>query len=151
MTAIRLWKSRDSQERPHERLMVWRDAMSLVEAIYCLSHDFPDSERFGLTAQMRRAAISVPSNIAEGAARRSTAEYLRYLSMARGSLAELDTQLQIAARLQFGSPDTATLDLLNRTFARLNALIRTLDESRHLREPGALYESPLSNPQSHAR
>ncbi|MBB4727513.1 four helix bundle protein [Xanthomonas sp. WHRI 7065] len=125
--------------------------MSLVEAIYCLSHDFPDSERFGLTAQMRRAAISVPSNIAEGAARRSTAEYLRYLSMARGSLAELDTQLQIAARLQFGSPDTATLDLLNRTFARLNALIRTLDESRHLREPGALYESPLSNPQSHAR
>lgn len=131
--------------------MVWRDAMSLVEAIYCLSHDFPDSERFGLTAQMRRAAISVPSNIAEGAARRSTAEYLRYLSMARGSLAELDTQLQIAVRLQFGSPDTATLDLLNRTFARLNALIRTLDESRHLREPGALYESPLSNPQSHAR
>ncbi|MBB4598971.1 four helix bundle protein [Xanthomonas arboricola] len=125
--------------------------MSLVEAIYRLSHDFPDSERFGLTAQMRRAAISVPSNIAEGAARRSTAEYLRYLSMARGSLAELDTQLQIAARLQFGSPDTATLDLLNRTFARLNALIRTLDESRHLREPGALYESPLSNPQSHAR
>lgn len=131
--------------------MVWRDAMSLVEAIYRLSHDFPDSERFGRTAQMRRAAISVPSNIAEGAARRSTAEYLRYLSMARGSLAELDTQLQIAARLQFGSPDTATLDLLNRTFARLNALIRTLDESRHLREPGALYESPLSNPQSHAR
>ncbi|WP_374057840.1 four helix bundle protein [Xanthomonas sp. WHRI 6108] len=125
--------------------------MSLVEAIYRLSHDFPDSKRFGLTAQMRRAAISVPSNIAEGAARRSTAEYLRYLSMARGSLAELDTQLQIAARLQFGSPDTATLDLLNRTFARLNALIRTLDESRHLREPGALYESPLSNPQSHAR
>lgn len=131
--------------------MVWRDAMSLVEAIYRLSHDFPDSERFGLTAQMRRAAISVPSNIAEGAARRSTADYLRYLSIARGSLAELDTQLQIATRLQFGSPDTATLDLLNRTFARLNALIRTLDESRHLREPGALYESPLSNPESHAR
>ncbi|PPU85468.1 four helix bundle protein [Xanthomonas hortorum pv. hederae] len=142
---------RDSQERPHERLMVWRDAMSLVEAIYRLSHDFPDSERFGLTAQMRRAAISVPSNIAEGAARRSTADYLRYLSIARGSLAELDTQLQIATRLQFGSPDTATLDLLNRTFARLNALIRTLDESRHLREPGALYESPFSNPESHAR
>ncbi|MEA9557556.1 four helix bundle protein [Xanthomonas nasturtii] len=131
--------------------MVWRDAMSLVEAMYRVTHDFPDSERFGLTAQMRRAAISVPSNIAEGAARRSTAEYLRYLSMARGSLAELDTQLQIAARLQFGSPDAATLDLLNRTFARLNALIRTLDESRHLRETGAFYESPLSNPESHAR
>ncbi|QNH14365.1 four helix bundle protein [Xanthomonas sp. GW] len=141
----------DSQQRPHERLTVWRDAMALVEAIYHLTQNFPDAERFGLTAQMRRAAISVPSNIAEGAARRSTAEYLRYLSMARGSLAELDTQMQIATRLQFGSPDAATLDLLNRTFSRLNALIRTLDDSRHLREPGALYESPISNPESHAR
>ncbi|MFW3173759.1 four helix bundle protein [Xanthomonas phaseoli] len=142
---------RDSQERPHERLTVWRDAMSLVEAVYRLSHDFPDSERFGLTAQMRRAAISIPSNIAEGAARRSTAEYLRYLSMARGSLAELDTQLQIATRLQFTSPDVAIADLLNRTFAKLNALIRTLDESRHVRETGAFYEFPIPNPQSHAR
>ncbi|MBV6865405.1 four helix bundle protein [Xanthomonas euvesicatoria pv. allii] len=142
---------RDSQERPHERLTVWRDAMSLVEAIYRLSHDFPDSERFGLTAQMRRAAISIPSNIAEGAAHRSTAEYLRYLSMARGSLAELDTQLQIATRLQFASPDAAIADLLNRTFAKLNALIRSLGKSRHLRETSAFYESPIPNPQSHAR
>lgn len=142
---------RDSQQRPHERLDVWRDAMALVEATYRLTQDFPDAERFGLTAQMRRAAISVPSNIAEGAARRSTAEYLRYLSMARGSLAELDTQLQIAIRLQFCATDAATHDLLNRTFSRLNALIRTLDDSRHLRDAGALYESPIPNPESHAR
>ncbi|RBF06766.1 four helix bundle protein [Xanthomonas oryzae pv. oryzae] len=148
---MRLWKSRDSHERPHERLTVWRDAMSLVEAIYRRSHDFPDSERFGLTAQMRRAAISIPSTIAEGAARRSTAECLRCLAMARGALAKLDTQLQIATRLPFTLPDVAIAHLLNRTFAKLNALIRTSDASRHLREPSAFYESPIPNPQSHAR
>ena len=142
---------RDSQQRPHERLLVWRDAMALVESIYRLTEAFPDAERFGLTAQMRRAAISVPSNIAEGAARRSTAEYLRYLSMARGSLSELDTQMQIAERLQFQAADTETSELMDRTFSRLNALIRSLDRSRTLREPSALYESPISNPESHAR
>ncbi len=142
---------RDSQERPHERLLVWRDAMSLVESVYRFTHGFPDSERFGLTAQMRRAAISIPSNIAEGAARRSTAEYLRFLSMARGSLSELDTQRQIAERLQFQAADTATIELMDRTFSRLNALIRSLEGSRSLREPSALYESPISNPESHAR
>ncbi len=142
---------RDSHERPHERLQVWRDAMVLVEAVYRLTEQYPDSERFGLTAQMRRAAVSVPSNIAEGAARRSTADYLRFLSMARGSLSELDTQLQIATRLQFQPSDASPLDLMNRTFSRLNALIRSLESSRLTREPGASYESPISNPESHAR
>lgn len=148
MTAMRLWKSRDSHERPHERLTVWRDAMSLVEAIYRRSHDFPDSERFGLTAQMHRAAISIPSTIAEGAARRSTAKYLRCLAMARGALAELDTQLQIATRLPFTLPDVAIAHLLNRTFAKLNALIRTLDASRHLCEPQRLLRIPNPQPES---
>jgi hypothetical protein len=72
-------------KRPHERLEVWRDSMELVEMIYKISSTFPDSERFGLTSQIRRAAVSIPSNIAEGAARRSTPEYLRFLSIARGS------------------------------------------------------------------
>ncbi len=91
----------ESFKRPHERLDVWRDSMALVEATYRFSSLFPDSERFGLTSQVRRCAISVPSNIAEGAARRSTAEYLRFLSIARGSLSELDTQIQIAMRLGY--------------------------------------------------
>jgi len=119
-----------SQQRPHERLEVWRDAMDLVEAIYRISAGFPDSERFTLTSQLRRAAISIPSNIAEGTARRSTPEYLRFLSMARGSLSELDTQLQIAERLVYVSSTQDVTELINRVFAKLNALIRSIQAKR---------------------
>jgi len=121
---------RDSSKRPHEGLQVWRDAMDLVEAVYRITADFPDAERFGLTSQLRRAAISVPSNIAEGAARRSTQEYLRFLSMARGSLSELDTQLQIAERLAYVSDAQNATELANRVFAKLNALIRSIQPQR---------------------
>jgi four helix bundle protein len=102
--------------------------MSLVEAIYRITALFPDGERFGLTSQMRRSAVSVPSNIAEGAARRSTPELLRFLSIARGSLAELDTQLQIAARLGFMDSSCDAPALTDKTFAKLNALIRSLEK-----------------------
>jgi four helix bundle protein len=124
---------RDSAQRPHHRLEVWRNAMDLVEAVYAFSSSFPDNERFGLTSQLRRAAVSVP-NIAEGAARRSTAEYLRFLSIARGSLSELDTQLQIATRLRFAQTSSDLNELLDCTFAKLNALMNAIgqriDESR---------------------
>ncbi len=126
---------RDTAQRPHERLEVWRDAMDLVVAIYALTAEFPESERFGLTSQIRRAAISVPSNIAEGAARRSRGEYIRFLSMARGSLAELDTQVRIVDRLGFAKPGVDLLESINRTFAKLNALIRSLVKSSHPEEP----------------
>ena len=118
------------QERPHQRLEVWRDAMSLVEAVYRISNAFPDSERFGLTLQIRRAAVSVPSNIAEGAARRSTLEYLRFLSIARGSLSELDTQLKIADRLGFAEISPELNELVDCVFSKLNALIRSLNKPR---------------------
>jgi four helix bundle protein len=142
---------RDSDKRPHERLVVWQDAMSLVEAVYRLTATFPDSERFGLTRQMRRAAVSVPSNIAEGAARRSTAEYLRFLSIARGSLAELDTQIQIASRLELSVLPADVEETMHRTFARLNALPVAL-EKRSIE--ARFSESQIPNPESrppHAR
>ncbi|WP_028918725.1 four helix bundle protein [Pseudoxanthomonas suwonensis] len=142
---------RDSQkQRPHERLDVWRDAMALVESIYRITARFPQEERLGLSMQLRRAAVSGPSNIAEGGARCSTAEYLRFLSMARGSLAETGTQLEIGGRLGYCEHDAETNDQLDRTFSRLNALIRSLDTARTVRDPGALYESPIPNPESHA-
>jgi four helix bundle protein len=125
--------------------------MALVEAIYRLTEDFPSTERFGLTMQLRRSAVSVPSNIAEGVARRSTAEYLRFLSIARGSLSELDTQMQIAERLELTTPDAATVELIDRTFARLNALIRSLEKPNSVREPADAYESRITNHESHAR
>ena len=125
--------------------------MSLVESVYRLTARFPDNERFGLVSQMRRAAISVPSNIAEGAARRSTPEYLRFLSIARGSLAELDTQIQIASRLELSILSPEIEEMLHRTFARLNALILAIEK----RPIGARSsDSPISNPESrhfHAR
>lgn len=119
--------NRESSKRPHERLEVWRDAMDLVEAIYRFSSQFPDSERFGLVSQIRRAAVSVPANVAEGAARRSTPEYLRFLSIARGSLSEVDTHVQIAERLGLASPHEALSDLIDRCFAKLTALMNALE------------------------
>ncbi|MBD8528087.1 four helix bundle protein [Pseudoxanthomonas sp. CAU 1598] len=123
------------------------DAMVLVEMVYRSSSDFPDHEKFSLTAQLRRSAVSVPSNIAEGAARRSTPEYLRFLSVARGSLAELDTQLQIAVRLGYLIEAQAFSEQLDKTFAKLNSLIRSLERSR-APQAASSNESRISNLES---
>ncbi len=87
--------------RNYRDLIVWQKAMALVEEIYALSGCFPTDERFGLVAQIRRAAVSVPSNIAEGQARNSTREFVQFISHAEGSLAEVDTQLTLSQRLGF--------------------------------------------------
>ena len=109
--------NRESSKRPHEDLSVWQQAMSLVEQVYACSSRYPASERFGLAAQLRRAAVSVPSKMAEGAARRSTHEYLRFLSMARGSLSELVTQRQIDDGLGYGAIPTNTKACIGEVFA----------------------------------
>ncbi len=90
-------------------LVVWQKAMDLVTSIYKVTAAFPNDERFGLTSQIRRAAVSVPSNIAERHGRKATGAYLNHISIALGSVMELETQLQIALRLNFVDADTCTL------------------------------------------
>ncbi|HBD25527.1 four helix bundle protein [Flavobacterium sp.] len=85
----------------HKDLDVWKKSMDLVEDIYALSKFFPDDEKFGLTNQIRRASVSVPSNISEGAARKSDKEFIQFLYIALGSLSELETQYLIAVRLKY--------------------------------------------------
>ncbi|MDO9453922.1 MAG: four helix bundle protein [Stagnimonas sp.] len=82
-------------------LRVWQAAMQLVTAVYRLTSQLPASEQYGLISQMRRASVSVPSNIAEGYCRESVKDYLRLLVIAQGSLAELETQIEVAERLEY--------------------------------------------------
>ena len=87
--------------KSHKDLIVYQKALDLVEQVYRLSRSFPDSEKFSLTSQIRRASVSVPSNIAEGAGRKSKKEFVQFLYIAIGSLNEVETQLEIAKRLQY--------------------------------------------------
>ena len=87
--------------RPHEKLHVWIQGLELSEKIYSATKDFPKEELYGLTSQMRRASVSIPANIAEGAARHSKSEFRQFLYIARGSLSELETECRIAFRLGY--------------------------------------------------
>jgi len=112
-------------ERSHRDLAAWQEAMNLVEIVYHETVGFPKEEIFGLTAQTRRAVISVPSNIAEGAARNSSRELAQYLDIAIGSLAELETQLELAVRLGYLAKTSAG----PRQVHRVGKLICALRES----------------------
>lgn len=91
----------------YKDLKIWQRGMSLTKTIYRLTAGFPSEEKFGLASQMRRAAVSIPSNIAEGQARRGTKEFVQFLALASGSLAELETQLILTVNLGFAlSSDT---------------------------------------------
>ena len=87
--------------KTHKDLDAWKKAIELVEAVYGLTKAFPKTEMYGLTNQLRRAAVSIPSNIAEGAARSSTKEFVQFLHIALGSVSEVETQLIIAQRLDY--------------------------------------------------
>lgn len=102
-------KSANAKPKHYKDLLIWQKAVELAKAVYKLTEEFPDTERFGLVAQMRRAAVSVASNIAEGQARYGTREFLQFLSHSSGSLAELETQLIISQGLGFGSKDKAVV------------------------------------------
>ncbi|HPR18096.1 MAG TPA: four helix bundle protein [Candidatus Cloacimonadota bacterium] len=95
----------------HKDLDIWKLGIELVEKIYKVTRKFPESERFGLISQLQRAAISYPSNIAEGAARNSVKEYIQFLYISLGSLSEIETQLIIAARLTFMNEDELTEEI----------------------------------------
>lgn len=90
----------DSRMKSYQDLIVWRKGIDLVEEIYSLTMYLPNSEKFGLIPQMRRSAISIPANIAEGWGRKSTGNFIQYLNISSGSLAELMTQLEIIKRLK---------------------------------------------------
>jgi four helix bundle protein len=109
--------------RTHKDLIVWQKAMNFVEEVYKLTDAIPKSELYGLTSQIRRSAVSIPSNIAEGAARNHDKEFLQFLYVALGSVAELETQLLLAERLKFVS--AVPIDNLSEVKKLLLGLIRT--------------------------
>jgi four helix bundle protein len=100
--------------KDYRELIVWQKAMDLVEATYRTTGNFPKEELYGLTSQMRRAAVSIPSNIAEGQARNTTRDFLHFLAVAYGSLKEIETQVLIAERLGYIS-DHQSITLVQRT------------------------------------
>ena len=113
-------------KRKHHDLVAWQVAMELVRDLYALTSTFPATETYGLAAQMRRAAVSVPSNIAEGAARTSKREFAHYLTMARGSLSEIDTQLAIAIMLGYVKEQNEIQETLDRLFGFIGGLLRSI-------------------------
>jgi four helix bundle protein len=91
----------DAKIKDYKDLLVWQKSLLLAKQIYVLTKHFPSEEKFGLVSQMRRASVSVPSNIAEGQARNTTGEFVQFISHAEGSLAELDTQIRLSQDLEF--------------------------------------------------
>src|SRR5258708_36765883 len=118
----------ENKPQSYKDLNVWQKGIELAKLIYTLTGRFPAEEKFGLVSQMRRAAVSIPSNIAEGQARHTTGEFIQFISHAEGSLAEVDTQLFLAVELDFIKQDQASdcFGLLGDERRMLNALRRTL-------------------------
>jgi len=120
----------------YKDLIVWQKGIALARITYQFTQRFPSEEKFGLIAQMRRSAVSIPSNIAEGQARHTTGEFIQFLSHAEGSVAELDTQFILSKELGFcnNSDAAAAFELLDELRRMLNVLRRKLStrkEARH--------------------
>jgi four helix bundle protein len=112
----------------YKDLVVWEKGIALAKLIYRLTQSFPSAEKFGLVAQMRRAAVSIPSNLAEGQARRTTGEFVQFISHAEGSVAELDTQLILSIELEVceDARVAAAFELIGELRRMLNGLRRKL-------------------------
>ena len=118
----------NNEIRPHYKLEVWKESIALVKAVYESTKTFPKEETYGLVSQMRRAAISVPSNIAEGAARTGSREFAQFLNVARGSLSELETQLIIAVELGYIGADHAIFSRLDKVSRLLTGLHKSVKD-----------------------
>jgi four helix bundle protein len=129
--------------RGYKDLRVWHQAMTLAEQTYDATKDFPQDERFGLTSQMRRAAISVPSNIAEGRGRGTDAELIRFCGIAYGSLMELETQAELAHRLGF-LPSESLSTVMNGC-AKVARMLNALRSSLSPQSGNATHSSPTTN------
>ena len=116
----------------YRELDVWQRAMDLVDAVYDLTAQYPSSERFGLVSQMQRATVSIPSNIAEGYGRKHRGDYIRFLSISRGSLCEIETQLLISVRRKFAAQEAIdpAWQLCQRIGQMLHRLIESLERTR---------------------
>ncbi len=114
--------------RPHYKLEAWKAAMALVKIVYETTQTFPREEVYGLTAQMRRAAVSIPSNLAEGAARTGPREFAQFLSIAKGSLSELETQLLISAELGYLDKKHGVFQLTEEVSRLLSGLHRNVTQ-----------------------
>ena len=121
-----------TRPRDYHDLLVWKKGMALAKQIYQITQAFPETEKFGLVSQMRRAAVSVPSNVAEGQARNTTGEFVQFLSHAVGSVSELDTQLTLSVELEYCSQEKAqeAQALILELRKMLTALRKKLSNSR---------------------
>jgi four helix bundle protein len=111
----------------HNKLEVWKKAIQLVKDVYVLSGNIPDSERFGLISQMRWSAVSIPSNIAEGSARKSDKEFIQFLHLSLGSIAELETQLIICDELDYINELAVIIEKLHSVRQLILGLIKYLN------------------------
>ena len=118
----------DEEFRSYQDLRVWREAMTLAEMCYRFTQDFPKAEQFGLTSQMRRAAVSIPANIAEGYGRDNTGNYIQFLRIAQGSCKELETHLLLAQRVlgDVAANPSPLLEQAQTVGKMLRGLIRSL-------------------------
>lgn len=110
----------------YRELIAWQKAMALVKHVYEATKGFPDDEKFGLVSQMRRCAVSIPSNIAEGQARNTTCEFKQFIGVARGSIAELTTEILIAEQLGYLAEPKQTIDLAEEVGRILTGLSQSL-------------------------
>jgi len=114
--------------KPHKKLNVWKNSLILISEVYEIVKNFPSDEQFGLSNQMRRSALSIASNIAEGAARQTKKEFIRFLYMAQGSLSELDTQFEVSINLGYIKEKSAEelYKNMNKIDKMLSGLIKSL-------------------------